>query len=67
MEHLFVAEKAMIEYIIDNLKTLDIKGFENYKKLVNCVSLLEGAMKNELKQGNPPDQEHKAEVEEVNG
>ena len=49
VDKLFVAEKAMVGYVIEKLKTLEVTGYGNYEKLVECVSLLTNAMRNVIK------------------
>lgn len=64
MENLFIAEKEMMLHVIDVLKTLDVRGYDSYEKLVHCVILLTESMKNKVKneQAKP-----KEEGEKVDG
>lgn len=60
MDALFVCEKELMENVINCLKTLDVRGYDSYEKLVGCVSVLRNAMKNKVK-GTPKDSDAKGE------
>ena len=46
--NLYVIDRNLMIKVIETLKTLDVRGFENYDKIVGCVAVLTDGLKNSL-------------------